>query len=326
MAIAVNLDDIEREYLVAVLNAIAAARDAPGKLAELVEAITEGRAELSLSEAIRVGVLKLVEQSLSVYVAVGSDVARQWSASLNTVVEFNPVNERAVSFMRDERLRLIREFADEQRRATRLALTDGITRGLNPVEQARAFRGSIGLTQRQQQSVLNYRTYLERAALGDTTALNRSLRDRRFDATVRRAVRTREPLSSDQITRMTERYRQRYVGYRARVIARTEALRSVHVAQDEATEQAIEEGHIGREEIERTWITTIDGRERSSHAMLNGMVRGKDEPFPGLAGPILFPGDPAAAAEETIQCRCTLAITVASASKRVAVFSYRNAA
>ena len=305
-----NFGGIESKYRIAVLNAITAARRAPGTAAQLAQLIAQGQVEQALDVAVRAGTLRLSQHYSAVYVETGTSTAVQMTDILDAVVDFNQVHDRAVAHMQGERLRLIREFGSEQRRATRLALSDGITRGANPVEQARAFRGSIGLTQKQEQSVLNYRSYLERAADGDTTALNRNLRDRRFDRTIRSSVRTGQPLSTQQIDGMTTRYRERYVKYRSQVIARTEALRSVHSAQEEATEQAIEDGSIGRGDIERTWIAAADDRVRDSHVTLNGVVRGKDEPFPGLAGPILYPGDPAAPPEETVQCRCTLAITI----------------
>ena len=212
--------------------------------------------------------------------------------------------------MQQERLALIREFTEQQRQATRLAMTDGITRGLNPIDQARAFRNSIGLTQRQQASVINYRRLLEQASLGDGEALTRSLRDRRFDPTIRRAIRTGEPLSQAQIDRMVERYGDRSVKYRAEVIGRTEAQRAVHAGQDEAIRQAVEDGPIEPPEVRREWISARDGRVRDSHADLNGVVRGLDETFPGRDGALRFPGDPWAPPSETIQCRCSLAMLV----------------
>ena len=56
-----------------------------------------------------------------------------------------------MNHMQAERLRFIREFTDGQRDATRVAMVDGIERGLNPIAQARNFRSSVGLTARQQE-------------------------------------------------------------------------------------------------------------------------------------------------------------------------------
>ena len=309
-----RIGGVEKKYRRAVLNAIAAARRSPGTLSQIARLIEMGRVEEAIAVASRAGAISLANEYAGVYTAAGAETSGVLGRILGVTIDFDQSNERAVAHIRQERFRHIREFGEEQTRATRLALTDGVKRGLNPREQARAFRRSIGLTTRQQQSVINFRTYLERAAQGDSTALQRKLRDRRFDPTIRRALRTGDPLTPDQIERMTGRYRERYIKYRSEVIARTESLRAVHVAQDDATNQAIDEGHVDRDNVNRTWITSVDGRERDSHRLLNGVVRKMEEPFPGLAGLILYPGDPNAPAEETIQCRCSLAIRVISLS------------
>jgi len=209
--------------------------------------------------------------------------------------------------MQQERLRLIRNFTADQREATRSALTDGIRRGLNPRDQARMFRDSIGLTGRQQAAVNNYRRLLEE---GNSEALQRQLRDRRFDPTVRRAIRTGEPLTTAQIDRMVSRYSDRMRSYRATVIARTEALRAVHQGTEELYRQAIDEGHLNSDQLMRTWHDADDRRVRASHNRLDGLERRIGDTFPGDEGPLRFPGDPEAPAAETVQCRCVLSTRI----------------
>jgi hypothetical protein len=237
----------------------------------------------------------------------GREGAEFLTDALEVTIGFDQVNERAVRTLRQERFRLIQEFTAEQRRATREALVQGTIRGLNPRDQAREFRRSIGLTLRQQQAVQNYRSLLER---GSSEALTRQLRDRRFDATVRRAAREGRQLSQDQVDRMVGRYRDRYVRYRSEVIARTEALRAVHQGTDETYHQGVEQGAFERDQLRREWVTARDERVRDSHDLLDGEVRGLDEPFEGLEGQLMFPGDPLAPASETAQCRCALATRV----------------
>ena len=58
---------------------------------------------------------------------------------------------------------------------------------------------------------------------GILRALTYDLRDHRFDATIRRAQREVVPLSQDRIEKMLGRYRERFIKYRAEVIARTES-------------------------------------------------------------------------------------------------------
>ena len=139
------------------------------------------------------------------FFTAGQDTARFLQGlDLGTIV-FDQVNARAVAAMQASTLRLIREYDEEQRAATRLALLDGIARGVGPADQARAFRDSIGITERQQAAVINYRRLLEGTAAEQREALTRELRDRRHDRTVQRSIRTERPLTPAQVDKMVER-------------------------------------------------------------------------------------------------------------------------
>lgn len=292
----------------AFLNAVAAAKDAI-TLETLVALLEGGRVEEALSAAAAAGAISLSNEYAAVFIIAGQEGAAFLEDVLEVVVSFNQVNQRAVNVMQQERLRLITNFTAEQRAATRSALVDGIRRGLNPVDQARNFRDSIGLTARQQAAVENYRRLLE---TGSAEALQRELRDRRFDSTVRRAIRSGEPLTAVQVDRMVRRYNERFIKFRAETIARTEALRAVHAGTDETYRQAIADGLLDVDQLQRKWVTARDERVRSSHRGLNGLIRTIDETFPGAAGALRFPGDPAAPAAETIQCRCVLSTRIDS--------------
>jgi len=199
-----------------------------------------------------------------------------------------------------------RAFPDQQRAATRLALVDGIARGLNPRDQARNFRSSVGLTELQQAAVINYRRLLEGTNAQRGEALRRELRDKRFDRTVRSSMRRRVPLTVDQVERMVSRYQERSIKQRAETIARTEALRSVHEGVNEAYQQAIDGGKLNQEDLEREWDSSRDSRVRRTHRLLHGQKRAWGEPWRTENGLICYPGDPEAPAEEVVQCRCLL--------------------
>ena len=308
------LDQVDRRLRIAIYNALIAARDAPGTIVELTALIEQGRISEAIDEAARIGAIRISQEYAAVYTLSAQDTMAHIETQLGVVIGFDQVNFRAVNQIQNSRLHLIQQFTQEQRNATRIALTDGITRGVNPREQARLFRSSIGLTGSQQQAVINYRRLLQNVSEGDTQALSRDLRDRRFDRTVARAADTRTPLSNDQVNRMVTRYRDRYLIYRSETIARTEALRSVHQGAYEAYEQAIEEGYIDQETIERTWRTANDERVRDSHNAANNQTRGFREPFIVGGSVMQFPGDSSAPAREVINCRC-IAVTRYSASR-----------
>ena len=219
-------------------------------------------------------------------------------------IGFDPGDRRAADLMRRSQLTFVREFGQEQRRATTLALGEALASGEGLRSAARAFRDSIGLTEHQERVVRNYRRLLESRS---AQALDRDLRDRRFDPTIRGAIERDEPMTTKQIDRMTERYRERYLMLRAETIARTEGLRVTGIARKEAFRQVVEDTGIDRSQIRRVWNATQDARTRDSHAAMDGQEVGLDEPFTSGAGHrLMFPGDPQAPPEEVIQCRCVV--------------------
>lgn len=233
----------------------------------------------------------------------GDETALFLANSLRVNVNFDALNERAIQEMSQNKLRLVRQFSDQQRLSTREALEAGVRRGINPRDMAREFKNSIGLTQRQVQAVNNYRDMLIR---GDREALRRELRDKRFDRTVDRAIRSGKPLSEEQIDRMVTRYRQKYLKYRAETIARTEALRAVHAGSDEMYAQAVENGTLQANALIQTWKTASNkSNVRDSHKYMHNQKRGIGESFVSGKGNLLrYPGDPNAPGADTVQCRC----------------------
>lgn len=235
-------------------------------------------------------------------------IARELRATgVTTGISFNPADERVVNAMRNNKLEFVRQFTRQQRESTRNALVESIRDGKGPREVARAFRDSIGLTDYQRRVVANYQDALER---GSRDALNRMLRDRRFDSTVERAIEEGDVLSADQIEMMVGRYTERMLRMRSETIARTEGHRIANEGQHEAFEQVLEQAVIPDDMVEREWVATDDDRTRDSHAEMDGqIVQGMDEPFVSPSGArMLFPGDTSydAPPEELINCRCSI--------------------
>jgi uncharacterized protein YbjQ (UPF0145 family) len=224
-------------------------------------------------------------------------------------VVFDQVNLYAVAAMQGARLELIQEFTAEQLRATSLALVSGVEAGTNPIAAARNFRDSVGLTATQWMHVASYRAALERVGIDPEAAenaLGRALRDGRGDKTVLAAARDSRNIPPEKIDWMVSRYTDRYVKHRAEVIGRTEAMRAVNQGNEEAYRQAIADGVVRAEQLDREWRTRVDGRERRTHLLLNGQHRGWGESWLTENGVLRYPGDPEAPAKETIQCRCAI--------------------
>jgi hypothetical protein len=216
------------------------------------------------------------------------------------------LNPRLAQFAQTMTSTRIREIDQTTRDTIRQVIQSGTTAGDDPFAIARRIRGSIGLTRRQEAAVNNYERMLR--AL-DPTALDRELRDRRSDPTVARAIANDKALTEAQIRSLVDRYRDRYVKYRANVIGRTESIRAVQGAQWELFQDMINKGQIDARQVRRTWIHTGDGKVRNAHVQIPGLNPrgvGQGESFTSPLGPILYPGDPSALAANTIQCRCAV--------------------
>lgn len=293
----------------AFIEMVLAARGALA-LDEIEILITTGRMEEALA-VVLAGAGNLGAAQTRVFVNAAQDVAQQIGRSVGQIIiDFDQTNTFAVNAMRRNQLGLISGFTFQQREATQLALLHGIRRGDNPRELARLFRDSIGLTARQVQAVENFRLALQ---AGNTSALQRALRDRRFDPAIQRAFDTGTPLTEKQIDKMVARYHERMLAHRATVISRTEALRSVHEGAEAMFQQSIEQGTLSADNLERRWNTARDERVRGSHRTMHGQIRPFGIPFISGAGNSLrFPGDSDAPGSETIQCRCTLGTRIIS--------------
>lgn len=275
--------------------------------AEVIALINAGRVLQALDvDDLSAAGKTLAERVNAVYLAAAREVAAMVSERLKVFVPVDLTNPRAVAAMRQVGARLVREVVEDQRAMIREVVAQGIARGMNPRAQARLFREAIGLTARQVRAVENYRRLLETA---DAEALERKLRDRRFDASVRAAVEGRRPLTKAQIDKMVAAYQRRYLKFRAETIARNEALAALHAGAEEGWRSAIDAGHVDPEELTRKWVTAGDGRVRHSHRAMSGQVRPFGEAFlTGNGYAIRYPHDPAAPASERLQCRCNAVV------------------
>jgi hypothetical protein len=233
-----------------------------------------------------------------------------------SVFQFNVRNPVAERWLSERSSLQIVEILTDQRTMIRAFLTEGMASGTNPRTVAldlvgrvdpltgRREGGVIGLTETQSQWVRNYERELRENPL---LSLDRALRDKRFDGLVRRAgAEGAEPLTETQIGNMVRTYSNRALRYRAENIARTEALTSLHQGQQQAMEQAITAG-VDVSSGTGIWRATHDDRTRDSHAFMDGQERPWGEPFmDGDGNALLYPGDPTAPPETTINCRCWL--------------------
>ena len=292
----------------------------------LIKAFNELRTQESRAAIVRTlekegieGVLRLfenIEPKLAAHLspvidqAIGSGATLPVSmipaaGLLNDDIVISLYNSNTVGFFEKYKLELIQQIGANTRDAVRNSLIADSLEGINPVATARNFRNTLGLTANQEKAVRNYRKYLETL---DSTALNRKLRDKRFDRSILNAINNDTPLSKEQIEKMTNRYRERYIKYRSETIARTESLRAVSIGNRMALDQMIFNGDVDVDRMRRFWHTSGDERVRSDHVKIPGMNIGGvklNEPYQTPLGPLMYPRDPNGTAANTIQCRCT---------------------
>ena len=224
-------------------------------------------------------------------------------------IVFDSLPVGAVSAAEAHRARYVSEASEQAREAVVQAVTANIVSGNSPRTTARLFRSSIGLTAWQEKAVDNYRSALESL---DSYALERELRDKRFDRTVARHIEDGTPMSSEYVDRLVERYRQRSLKWRSEMIARVEAMRAINMGEYDALLAAFKAGKI-TVNLKRFWVTASDERVRAAHVkipLMNKEGRRVDEPFDTPLGPLMYPLDPNGLPANVINCRCRVTYRV----------------
>jgi len=219
-------------------------------------------------------------------------------------VDFDVLNPSVRRHMAEYALDRIVDITQRQRDAIRDALmTQSVLQGIGPRDVARTIRNAIGLTGYQQAMVQSFRSQL--VAL-DPRALERKLRDRRYDRVLQRAIETGTPLTDDQLNAMEDAYHRRMLALRAETIARTESIRATTYGGLARAQQVLDQ-HPELDVI-KVWHSTHDDRTRPTHVDLDlKQADGMLTPWITSAGnSIRWPFDDRAPAEEIINCRCFL--------------------
>lgn len=318
----------DRRIAQAFLNAVYDITD-KAQIARIVRALEAGRYDLAI-EAIGVTdeAFNIIADAVrDAYIDGGNHQAAFISSSragaiYSAVFRFNVRNLGAEQWLRDNSSRLVTMIGRTQRETLREVLRSGMERGANPRNVAldvvgRVQRGSnqrsggfIGLTDSQAGWASNARRELES---GDPALmrkyLRREKRDRRFDDTVRKAIKEGRPLTKGQIDTIAGRYNDRLLKLRADAIARTESLQALNASRHQSYVQAIQNGVIRADAITKRWKDSRDGRVRVSHYALHNKEASFNEPFISpLGSRLLYPGDTSqgALASDIVQCRCNV--------------------
>ncbi|USA40219.1 phage head morphogenesis protein [Pelagerythrobacter marinus] len=251
---------------------------------------------------------------------------------------FDMTNPRAEQKIRSEAAARVAGYVEEQIETARRVIADGFARGegpqniatdiagrINPISRRRE-GGIIGLSDPQAGYVESMRA---RLLSGDPEEMMKvlgrfgedgkwiegtglTLRDRRFDAQIKRAIRDvaagkRNPLTRAKVDEMTARYSDRLLARRAEDIARTETAQGVMLARAEATRQALGRDNLDDAAVTKTWLHSGGIRHaRDTHLAMHGKA------VIGLSTPFLLPDgsvmqhshDPDGGVTNNANCRC----------------------
>lgn len=316
---ALKVPEIRRVFLETIQNMVDSA-----VLADIEKAIQANDVEQALkacgfSDAVLSRILTVVE---NVYDQAAEDTVETWPKRIGLVRPiFNRWTDRVTEDIQKHSSEFITNITTEMRETVKDVLSDGIQKGQNPKKTAldlvgrydpttkKRTGGFIGLSQNQTKWVMNAEKYLQTL---DEKYFNLSLRDKRFDKTVRAAIENQKPLSAETIEKLLTAYKAKALKYRADAIARTETIQSINRGKTAAINQGIDEGLFKKENVKKWWDDTGDGRTRKSHRYLGTKYGRKhaipiNEVFRTLDGDMLmFPGDTSlgADASEIVHCRC----------------------
>lgn len=256
----------------------------------------------------------------------------------NILFRFDMANPRAEARIRTEAATRIAGYIDEQIQTARKTIADGFARGegpqtiatdiagrINPISKRRE-GGIIGLSDPQAGYVDNMR---RRLLSGDPDEMMKvlgrldkdgkwiegtgmTLRDRRFDGAIKRAIAATakgkpNPLTRDKIEELTAKYSDRLLAKRASDVARTETAQGVMMARAEATKQALDKSGLDDAAVEKFW-RHVGGlhHARDWHLAMNGKsVTGIEGVFHMPDGSLMLHShDPQGGAKNNVACRC----------------------
>lgn len=199
----------------------------------------------------------------------------------STFGRFDLTNPRAVEWARQKSSGLVREISNGAKQTIRRVIAEGIDQGIPVRTTARRLRSSIGLTERQWQSVANFQNQ-RRVKFGDSIA---------------------------EAEKRAEVFTRRVHRRRAELIARTETIDASFQGRQELWDQAADKGLIQQDKVQRKWIVTPDDRLDSVICEpMAGQIRGMKENFvtgigASIPGPTAHPG-----------CRCDVILIIPGTS------------
>lgn len=267
----------------------------------------------------------MMETARSAYLAGGMDeVASLSMAAVGRITqatgsapEFDPRRQSAEAFLQSFARETVQGLARSQGEAVQLIVAAGRSAGDTPKQIAQSVvgikspitgqraGGVIGLAGNDAQAIANARAQLSSGNPSDVMQyFQRVRRDKRFDGTILKALKTGKALDRATIDKIVARYSERLLQTRAEAEASIQAMDVYNAGRQQLYKQLIEDG-IDPGTITKQWRTRGDERVRISHKAMSGQVRMADEPFQGPGGiRAMAPGDRSLGAPTSFVARC----------------------
>lgn len=232
---------------------------------------------------------------------------------------FNGRHPRAEALIAEAGARLVSEIGSPGVEAVRAVLLQGQQEGIGAQAIARRLAGTINPTTGiREGGVMGLdgpramRSARVREILSDPEQIADYFKgskprytstDRRFDASVRRAIAEGRALDKATIDKIAKAHDARLLKARGDTIARNEAYTAQAQGRHEAYQQLIDNGQA--ESVKKRWQHATAKNPRHNHKALDGVEVDMSESFSLGTGTIRYAHDPLAPAEEKLGCRCT---------------------
>jgi len=261
-------ENLEEALAAAVRAAVERIRDATVR-AEVLSALEAGDVERAV-DAVRMeagedALVESIPPALRSAYEAGAIESRAKLAKLlgrqSSSIRFDVVNPEAVGFVQDRGAALIKEFGESSVEGIRSIISDALSGRISMSEAADLISDSgIGLTENMAERAMKYRD----------------------------GLLEEEAYSAKEVSALVEKFSERMVADRAKVIAHTEVMRASREGKQGLWEQAKKQGLIDERAVQ-VWTASNDPCDECDE--LDGETAPLDGQFPkgGGDGPPLHP-------------------------------------
>lgn len=228
-------------------------------------------------------------------------------------------NTPAEQIIRNHAAGLVDGLVGEQLSIARLTLVDGLARGQNPHQTARALVGKIDLRTKLRTGGILGSTpsvveRLDRLYLGLRSGdpevmkayLGYAWRNRQLEGHVKRALAEGGSVPAEAVDRIVKAYSNKALMERGKALALTETNIALTKAKTDAFQQQIDAGKLDAQDLQVTWRVSVSKEKREDHLAMVGQSVPFGQMFTLPDGTqCTGPHDPNLPAKHLVGCKCT---------------------